>query len=149
MENKTYDINYFIKKFEAIPGELLIEGELGIHANAKCTSGHCDVVSYNAPTIELRCLFFLLQKLKVTFNERHKYAYNHSHVSVEVGFVAMLNDGQSNEYNQPTPKQRILSALYDIKKLSTPSEPKEEKEYRFIEKHSSIKPLLEKEIIYS
>lgn len=37
--------------------------------------------------------------------------------------AALINDGESNEYKQPSPKQRILAALYDIKKMQEPQYP--------------------------
>jgi len=37
--------------------------------------------------------------------------------------VYSINDKRSNKHPQPTPKQRILAALYDIKKMQQPAQP--------------------------
>lgn len=105
-----YDVNYFIKKFEAIPENLLIEGALGwVGENgAYCAGGHCGFYGV-CLTNEASALNSLLLKLnpKNGFDlvtEVHKIIYT-------------INDGSEPRYKQPTPKQRILAALYDIKKM--------------------------------
>ena len=86
-----YDIDYFIKKFEAIPEENWICGIYG-KGYAHCTVGHCyDGRSYiENPQVE------------PLFSIFGKYPF-------------AINDGYDKNYQQPTPKQRILAALYDKK----------------------------------
>lgn len=87
-----YTVDYFIKKFEAIPEELWCVN--AFHAgNKSCALGHCMDVSNNAAA----CLSKILN-------------YN----------VGQINDGEANGYQQPTPKQRILAALHDIKQMQQP-----------------------------
>lgn len=153
MEKKNiYTVDYFIDKFSKIPEQLWMT-EYFSDGTRCCAQGHCmskeltrrirdgyrSTVSDEAPKQPE------WQSLLLIFSEDGSLPKGRT-------AVAQINNGRNNKYPQPTPKQRILAALHDIKKLqekSTPSEPKEEPEYRFVEKHESIKPLLEKEIIYS
>lgn len=87
-----YNVDYFIQKFEAIPEPWAIgtfEDELG----RKCALGHC--CEAEAPTEEGAALRALFKK-----------------AGMAVGWV---NDGPHFNYQQTTPKQRILAALRDIK----------------------------------
>lgn len=92
-----YDVDYFIAKFEAIPEEYWCI--FGRHkGDQHCAHGWCDS---NLPDEEkgLINVFFPLKK-----------GYG----------VAGINNGLDGRYPQPTPRQRILAALYDIKKLQNP-----------------------------
>lgn len=87
----TYDVDYFIAKFEAIP-----EGAWCVGAFRKgiqcCALGHCgDSEDVETPE-EAAALRDVL-----------------------CWAVARINDGEDYRYEQPTPKQRILAALRDIK----------------------------------
>lgn len=96
----TYDVDYFIKKFEAIPDERWCTVEFE-KDGASCAYGHCGMRDYKPSTIEAAELFDL-------------FLFNLGDI-----FVTRVNDGSEPRYSQPTPKQRILAALYDIKKLQT------------------------------
>jgi len=86
-----FDVNYFIKKFEAIPEELWAINSFQDELGRYCALGHCGY-GLNAETSEGATLNKLL------------------------GWVTIaINDGRHKKYPQPTPKQRILAALHDIK----------------------------------
>lgn len=98
-----YDVNYFIKKFEAIPEENIIANVYG--------------------TMERGCAMGLCQRngkehlaLYDLFNE------NIGHTD-DVTSAVTVNNGNHPCYQQPTPKQRILAALNDIKKMQEPKYP--------------------------
>lgn len=97
--NTVYNVDYFIKKFEAIPEEKIINYELNDTKGNHCANGWC-MINLNG---EVNALGFL-------FTGRRKYSTK----------VASINNGNDRRYQQPTPKQRILAALWDIKKLSYP-----------------------------
>lgn len=98
MENFTVD--YFIKKFEAIPEEKWMVGEFKDNEGRFCALGHCG------------------QRMGMSCNEipdeswtlRSLFAWTMNRFS-----VTNINDGKDYNYQQPTPKQRVLAALYDVK----------------------------------
>lgn len=113
----TYDVDYFIKKFEAIPenkwqsvGQLCFDGK-------KCALGHIGVtlkdIQANGNILHkegkaLAELFRLLVRIENNYLGDYERIY-------------LVNDSlTATNYQQPTPKQRILAALYDIKKLQEP-----------------------------
>lgn len=112
-----YTVDYFITKFEAIPEEQYCEGVFR-SGNACCANGHCgveylihDESCLTAESIGLQKVFSVLQ-----IHEKGRL--------IEDGFgglysdkAAFINNGLCDEYRQSTPKQRILAALYDIKKI--------------------------------
>lgn len=111
-----YDVDYFIRKFKAIPEERWMTdvlGRNGIH----CAIGHCiGNCSGSEPfydkfesSEEAVCLVNVLSRLKIKRAKNVQGNYNTS--------VVIINDGSGKEYQQPTPKQRILAALYDTKKM--------------------------------
>ncbi len=85
----TYDVDYFIAKFEAIPEELWCV-DAYTKGRKHCARGFCGETS-DKETRE----GIALEKL--------------------IRWPAMINDGGRSNYKQPTPKQRILAALYDVK----------------------------------
>lgn len=99
-----FTVDYFIKKFEAIPDALWsewLDGEGSdepLYTPSKrcktCAIGHCDRKGEN--TALGMDLFF--NTLKIT--------------------VSKVIHKQHPDYQQPTPKQRILAALYDIKAMT-------------------------------
>jgi hypothetical protein len=97
-----YTVDYFIKKFEAIPEELWLVGSRGEGgadsphcAHGWCALGNIDSLAGNEEN-------GLIEVFRPIMN-----GYG----------VATINNGYNERYQQPTPKQRILAALYDIKKL--------------------------------
>lgn len=90
-----YDVNYFIEKFEAIPESLWCEGKI-TDGDMHCAIGHCGGVMNKELEGESQAL------VSIIFNV--------------LGYgIFQINDSITNQYPQPTPKQRILAALYDIR----------------------------------
>ncbi len=97
MSNIVYDKSHFIKKFSAIPDERWIDCGL-FHWNGKsCALGHCGM-NYES--------FFC----------QENYPEAHALVNLlrNIGNPTCINDGKCFNYNQSTPKARILAALADL-----------------------------------
>lgn len=99
MESK-FDVDYFIQKFEAIPEEKWCTVKYR-DRGACCSLGHCgegmdDEYGFSV-TDEAEAL------KKMVF------------IGLDDADVPSINDGQDNRFQQPTPKQRILAALRQIK----------------------------------
>jgi len=96
--SKQFDVDYFIKKFEAIPegawtvGTFLSDGK-------SCALGHCGYRLGCTDTKEGSALVKLFWEYGIT--------------------VVSVNDGEPffRRFKQATPRQRILAALYYIKDL--------------------------------
>jgi hypothetical protein len=115
-----YDANYFINKFEAIPEDKWITGNYGTE-DRHCALGHCGVSRV-----------FNNNNVKIDFHATSEGSalwclFNRTHVSSVIG----INDGRHPDYQQPTPKQRILAALYDIRENTI----------------KAIKPVVENELV--
>jgi hypothetical protein len=91
-----YDVDYFIKKFEAIPEENWTSGVFERSDGSRCALGHCGRLD-GCDTPEANALDTLLSG--------DEYG----------GLTPWINDVLSDLHPQPTPKQRILAALRDIK----------------------------------
>lgn len=100
----NYDVDYFINKFQAIPEERwcieTTEDDHGRH----CAWGHivrpkCRIDDF---INEGRDLMTLLRDAGLD----------------KSGDPSSINNGWDDRYQQPTPKQRILAALYDIKAMT-------------------------------
>ncbi len=116
-----YNVDYFIRKFEVIPEGNWSTGSYGC-GSFRCALGHCiyDDFGTNENKIMYGHIYgaeyVALLKL---FNDGME---NPDHCN-----VAKINDGKHDNYSQPTPKQRILAALYDIKKMQEPKVPEQPK----------------------
>lgn len=86
-----YDVDYFIKKFEAIPEEKWTVKKYVDKTHRRCAIGHCGDID----GIESHCLRDLFLKIGL--------------------IVACVNDDISIEFPQDNPRGRILAALYKIK----------------------------------
>lgn len=89
-----YDKAYFIAKFEAIPEEKWCVAYLDAGDGVHCALGHCGVtvsLNYTDKEIALRDL-----------------------MRPNGWSVADINDGDTPDFQQPTPKQRILAALRSL-----------------------------------
>lgn len=128
-----YNVDYFIKKFEAIPEEKWCTGSWK-NGESCCANGHCGVMQSISPTNEsesLKNIFSVMKVTEVGTNmkiEETKHGIGYSYVAVKI------NDGLTKEYQQLTPKQRILAALYDIKKMQQPEYPDLTKELAVLPK---------------
>ena len=93
-----YDVDYFIRKFEGIPEEFWCVGDYSDHGK-HCAYGHCGMHhGKNEENSALEKVFQCKEGLN----------------------IVNINDGGDCQYKQLHPKQRILAALYDIKKLQQP-----------------------------
>lgn len=108
----NYDIDYFIKKFEAIPEEKWITDlQLDQDGNS-CALGWC-----------------MTEEDRVHSLQNWSYVAHWSGHETEEGkvlwenilprAVTLINNGQDTRYQQATPKQRILAALQDAKRNCT------------------------------
>ncbi len=105
-----YNVDYFIKKFEEIPEEKWTTHVQQNDRGQRCAVGHCapsnatcNMLGSNGGAVveEGRALINIIGILRPNSSNK----------------VAPINNGDDERYNQPTPKQRILAALYNIKKL--------------------------------
>ena len=96
-EESKYTVDYFIKKFEAIPSFRWTTGKTTEYFGfRRCAIGHC------------------IQFTKYSQQSLHNLFYINlgPHIT-----VAGVNDHGTEKYcNIETPKERILAALHDIKK---------------------------------
>lgn len=99
MKHLIYDVDYFIKKFEAIPENLWFTGNFcDKTGKKKCALGHCEECNED---VALHRLF-------------------PNPCGDGSSIIAIINDGKDFRYVQKTPKKRVLAALYDIKNMQQP-----------------------------
>lgn len=115
---------YFIDKFQAIPEENWCTEFFQNEEGQCCANGHCGVRIYTmlpffmAKTIlsgESKALYKVLLPLKVTELSNipaNKYGAIENDMEYSTT-AAIINNGEAVEYQQGTPKQRILAALQD------------------------------------
>lgn len=107
----NYDVDYFIRKFEAIPEEKWLQKNMFFDRDLGkgCAIGWCGFFKPTGEfvdrTPESKALIELFLK----------------HIRRD---VILINDGDVPQYNQPTPRQRILAALHDIRKMQQPKREK-------------------------
>lgn len=109
METK-FTVDFFIKKFEAIPEEKWGVRQFS-YKDKRCALGFCGAISEGSSVTLTH------------FPEAHALYLLIKNALGEVVFH--VNDGVNTKYIQRSPKQRILAALYDIKKLSKGQEVQE------------------------
>jgi hypothetical protein len=120
-----YNVDYFIKKFEAIPETKWITTYLNLE-DAYCALGHCgvtdnDLNGHSFPCGEPSALCSLLKNHINYDSAKKRLGYDDYEELRPLQIVYFINDNLHPDYDQPTPKQRILAALYDIKKLQQPA----------------------------
>lgn len=99
----VYDVDYFLDKFSRIPEEMWCVGSLQNDDGARCALGH---------TINCKNVYTALHGGTVHQPELMAFREIFFHLGV-VG----INNGFDPNYQQPTPKQRILAALKDVKAM--------------------------------
>lgn len=149
-----YNVDYFIKKFEEIPenqwsvGDFrtIIKNGLGnIKSTTWCAQGHCMPKEHYDTIINMIKDHGLLQVSKSysewsslinIFGRYMVYPeYDKKWKIVDTRkslIVAMINNGNDKNYLQPTAKQRILKALYDMKAGTYPYKEKITEEVKII-----------------
>lgn len=98
----NYDFDFFIEKFSAIPDERWCEGQLTDEHRRHCALGHCG---------GLRGLF-ITDRYGPIREEFPEAKALRELIGMPIG---PINNGEFEAYQQPTPKARILAALYDAK----------------------------------
>lgn len=134
-----YTVDYFINKFEKIPEDKWITGMIGLNSienSPKCALGHCGIdESFLNETKDSKALKEIFSNTSFTSSI--------SPIRGGTDCIWKINDGYIKEYQQETPKQRILAALYDIKKSQ---EIKEKIVYKTVQVDSQIKKLVKEEL---
>lgn len=94
-----YTVDFFINKLEAIPENKWCVGKMSDHLGNHCALGHCGAKENDINlSKEARALHLLI------------YYY--------LGFAAFqINDNSFKKYPQPTPKQRIIAALKNVRDI--------------------------------
>lgn len=102
----NYTVDYFINKFEKIPEEMWCTHTVDNDNGQHCAWGLIKYSKY---------------KTSDCFTEGAAFMDIIKSSGLDVyGDPSRINNGDDPRYPQPTPKQRILAALYDIKKLQEP-----------------------------
>jgi hypothetical protein len=98
-----YTVDYFIKKFSAIPAKKWCTGYFKL-GNGHCALGHCGSVEYGSRayqhTDEGNALIGLTSRIG-----DNQYAC-----------ITTINDGLDPNFPQKTPRGRVLAALRQVKK---------------------------------
>lgn len=105
MQPVVYDVDYFIRKFEAIPGKRWCCAVNKRLDGAMCALGHCGQFwDGSGGTKESAALDRLF----------------HTNLGLSTWQINDGSGGAIKRFHQPTPKARILAALWDIKKAQYP-----------------------------
>lgn len=106
-----YTVDYFINKFESIPEDKWRTGSVVVFDGATCAAGHCG--GYVHVSFETSCLASVLhdwyvKRRGVSPNDKNEIVYDINDAFYPFRELAS------------TPKERMLAALYDIKKMQQP-----------------------------
>jgi hypothetical protein len=99
-EENKYTVNYFIKKFKAIPNKQWCTGSYETETGNHCALGHCGFRDIN---------YFGITRTDRRTDEGRE-------LLLILPDVAEINDGIHYSYSQATPRGRVLAALKDLKK---------------------------------
>jgi hypothetical protein len=115
---QTFDVDFFINFFEPIPEENWCTGRFISDAGACCANGHIGVTMDNQERAILGQIE-IAKQLQILLSPINLTTWCMGFEIMDEGFYSVkaagINNGKAQEYQQPTPKQRILAALYDIK----------------------------------
>lgn len=104
-----YTVDYFIQKFQAIPEGKWCTGSWE-HLGRHCADGFCGSRSVGSKLVQTEEGVQLAKLLMPLMPNEY-----------ESTIIFVINDNhQQSPYRQPTPKQRILAALHDIKAMQHP-----------------------------
>lgn len=108
-----YDVDYFIKKFEAIPSWRWVAGAFSkFHGLQHCALGHCGVKRNRDGKILINTEATALENLVLSYLKTNIISIN------DCGYFY-------NSFPEATPKKRVLAALYKIKAMQSLEKPKE------------------------
>ena len=102
----NYDVEFFIKYFEAIQEYKWCKNIIMNEKGQKCAIGHC-LYKPNAKPV-----YYVIELKNSPLN-----IFGEDMIKALIDIlpsIAEINDGNSKNYQQPTPKQRVLAALYDL-----------------------------------
>jgi hypothetical protein len=102
-----FSIDYFLQKFEVIPSEYI-----GYNQKTGCAYGQCNG-SFTEEGRDLTLLMSSIPNLTPSVKAAWK-PYEST--------PARINNGETEQYQQPTPKERIMAALNDIKEMQIAEE---------------------------
>lgn len=111
---EKYDVDYFIRKFEAILEKKWTVGPFG------CAYAHCgQYQTFNNPECDALSNLFELHKdiMEWDLSRSPKSTEVPTYYTYTWLVVDVNDDDDRTKYRQHSPKQRILAALYDIKKM--------------------------------
>jgi len=141
-----YNVDYFENKFQNIPEERWVTGVFN-ESGRSCANGHCGADNDNYVTPESRALQKVFSVLIITEDGIPVIDGRCQWIPAEYSLkAAYINNGAADQYQQPTPKQRILAALRDIKKLLSP-QPEVKERTVYVTVDSEVRKLQEKELI--
>lgn len=124
-----YNVDYFIKMFSAIPENLWCIRTTLNDKGQRCAYGHTRQMG----------VVNEFENLDIKYRDRLKLTWIGNAYKQQTVF-ADINNGYYAEYQQLTPKQRILAALHDIKKME---DMQSISEYKDITKDLAILPVEE------
>lgn len=115
-----YTVDYFIAKFSAIPDDKWNNYiQYDDNTKIRCAFGLCGIIKPIRRYGELTVDGTNTDEGKALINIFLAIGWD-----IESGkWVTDINNGYCKEYPQPTPKQRILAALHDIKAMQEPTYP--------------------------
>jgi hypothetical protein len=135
-----YDVDYFINKFEAITEEKWAILTFQSYDGKRCALGHCfserTLVKLNNAGVENGTTLYkpTAEEFATEFKESHSLCLHLCPDSANKGseMVIQINNGDDPRYQQKNPKQRIIAALYDIRKLQTKDTDTDTKKERIV-----------------
>lgn len=147
MNSEIYTVDYFIKKFEAIPLDKWTTGTFGTLGDKHCALGHCGTGSMNIATL-INQINYPTTELGSLTNLFSTY--------LRCAVTGVNDEGRNTEnlvvYPQLTPKERILAALCDIKakieseKVLTPKEETVKEKVVYVTVDQAVRELQKKEL---
>jgi hypothetical protein len=108
----AYTVDYFIETLSAIEEQKWCCDTQLNESGQRCAYGHC-----RASGLEVEDAF---EELDHRFTAKLKLTWIGKDVHQQSSKLADINNGYYKEYQQPSPKQRTITALKDIKKLINP-----------------------------
>lgn len=135
-----YNVDFFIQFFSSIPTEAFTIGILHDDSGNHCANGWCGVTStsmYTPQPAMARALQKVFSPLCIHYAEDGMsgevvldFPYTNPGYSQK---AAIIQNGESQEYTQPTPKERILAALLDVKNMDKDGDDAVEETKKIIE----------------
>jgi hypothetical protein len=130
----SYTVDYFLDKFSKIPESRwtthVFSEKKFLSTRKCCAQGHCLPLFVLKETEKKKSINIRIDKYSIhDFSEAFALIALFGQRNLTTSQrIANINNGSDIHYNQPTPKQRILAALRDIKKLQEPEAKPEVKE---------------------